>query len=501
VKIGFGRQSLTGALDLASPPAPPIRAGDGEKFSLETKFDITDRVEGLWRADEAGERRIVDDLYVRVMAGRDEDGPWAVLNLDLCELSYRLVDACREPLVQVLGYRPERVLCMPTHCHVSVSFHADRLRDAILAAVRQAETDAAPADVAALTLNIDASRYVVNRRVHVPGVGTRCVMFNDFCETGPDHLVVTEQVGRWIENLGGRLEDFVPPGTPVTTHGEVNPRLQALFVRDARTGTPLGALTAFAAHPVIVSEKKVNGDISADYPGYLKRHVEERLGGICLFAQGASGDLRPLFRDYTHETARRYGQAMADMLVDAAEPGLSWERLDTVRFALEPVTLPLRAGIPRDDDERREALARIDRAYDRATDIEERRRLQDRFWFTYPSSGVRSPLRPEWEHSGTLPVNLYALRLNGAVLLAAHGEVFHETGEAMIAPFASRNPILATVCNEELGYLPTREEFERGGFETATCVAEPGSTDRYVEGAHRLLGRIYGGEAGDRRAG
>jgi hypothetical protein len=52
--------------------------------------------------------------------------------------------------------------------------------------------------------------------------------------------------------------------------------------------------------------------------------------------------------------------------------------------------------------------------------------------------------------------------------------------------------MVVTNGNEEISYLPTKEDFERGGYEPSVCVAEPGSTDLYVQGAHRLLKRIFG---------
>lgn len=490
MKIGFGKGRLTDAFDLTvRSKAAPAPAGE-DRFRLEKKFDVTDRVKGLWRPDEAGERRIEDDLYVQAMAGADGNGPWAVLCFDTPGFPHHMVDAIREPLVREFGYRPERVLFLPTHCHMTVRYHPDKLRQVIIHAVREALERSVEAEMAAMTLSIDANRYVINRRVHIKGVGTRTVMFNDYCEGRKDHLVVTDQIRDWIGNLGGRLEDFVEPGMPVVTHGEVNPLLQTVFLRDAGAKAMLGTFTVFAAHPVIASEKKVNGDISADYPGYLRQRLEEKLGGIALFAQGASGDLRPLMREYSHAMAREYGHALADKIIEATEKGLAWEKLDWITYDSEPVPLPLRHDMPGDGKSRARELARIEAAYDRETSIEERRRLQNRFWFFLRSDAIRGVLRPEWVESGTLPVSLYALRLNDTVILACHGEIFNATRKAMIAPFAAVNPLVTPNCNETITYLPSLDDFEKGGYEPSVCVAEPGSTDLYVSGAARLIKRI-----------
>jgi len=70
-------------------------------------------------------------------------------------------------------------------------------------------------------------------------------------------------------------------------------------------------LVNFACHPVIV---QVQPMISADYPGALTRIVEESLppGSLCLFLQGACGDINPL-NDATRnfDDVEKTGSALA----------------------------------------------------------------------------------------------------------------------------------------------------------------------------------------------
>jgi neutral ceramidase len=54
-------------------------------------------------------------------------------------------------------------------------------------------------------------------------------------------------------------------------------------------GKCLAHLVNFAAHPTMLDAKL--REFSADYPGAMARHVEKEAGGVCLFLQGAAGDL------------------------------------------------------------------------------------------------------------------------------------------------------------------------------------------------------------------
>ena len=58
---------------------------------------------------------------------------------------------------------------------------------------------------------------------------------------------------------------------------------------DNLQGEPLAILVNFAAHPVMTSGSILK--FSADYPGYMMKHVEQEMKAPCVFIQGASGDM------------------------------------------------------------------------------------------------------------------------------------------------------------------------------------------------------------------
>ena len=58
---------------------------------------------------------------------------------------------------------------------------------------------------------------------------------------------------------------------------------------DDADGKPIAHLVNFAAHPTMLPAKL--REFSHDFPGFLAQHVEKELGGLCLFLQGAAGDL------------------------------------------------------------------------------------------------------------------------------------------------------------------------------------------------------------------
>jgi hypothetical protein len=68
-------------------------------------------------------------------------------------------------------------------------------------------------------------------------------------------------------------------------------------------GKPLATLVNFACHPVVLGPENLL--ISADYPGVMRSVVEKNIGGTCMFAQGACGDINP-FMDKTDPAKGAY---------------------------------------------------------------------------------------------------------------------------------------------------------------------------------------------------
>ncbi|MBM3995151.1 MAG: hypothetical protein FJ303_13515 [Planctomycetes bacterium] len=68
----------------------------------------------------------------------------------------------------------------------------------------------------------------------------------------------------------------------------VDKEMIIIRIDDAK-GKPIAHLVNFAAHPTMLPWKLF--EFSHDYPGFFAKHVETELGGLCLFLQGAEGDL------------------------------------------------------------------------------------------------------------------------------------------------------------------------------------------------------------------
>jgi len=187
--------------------------------------------------------------------------------------------------------------------------------------------------------------------------------------------------------------------------------LAAVLMNDA--SQPLAGILNYACHPTVLGEQ--NRQISADYPGRCAEQIERRFGEgfVCLFLNGACGDINPrTCVGYDCKGTFKDVESMARKVSDAVP--------STPEFAV----LQGDGGI------------RV-------------------------ASSVAGPFAPYGLRFG-----MEALRLGGLVILGIPGEVFASTGLWLKGRLPSDRLMISCYTNGYVGYLPTKDAFVRGDYET-----------------------------------
>jgi neutral ceramidase len=98
---------------------------------------------------------------------------------------------------------------------------------------------------------------------------------------------------RYIE-VDGAVKMLWRNEPKVSTTFPVDPTVGVIRV-DRSDGTPLAILVNYACHPVVLGPENVA--YSADYPGEMRRYVEQEMGhgSMAFFLQGAPGDINPYY--------------------------------------------------------------------------------------------------------------------------------------------------------------------------------------------------------------
>jgi neutral ceramidase len=389
-----------------------------------------------------------------------------VLAADLTGYDHVMASRIRDEVARVVGCEPAAVLLNASHSHAAPWARADDAKlggghDGYTASER-AYVDRLPYDFASVALR--AWRARVPARV-----------------AGATGRVAGLAVNRRERAADGRT---ILGWNPDLTIDEDVPTIRI----DGLDGAPIATITAFGCHPVVVGPEV--GKTGTDFVGPLRRRVEElRGGGVCVFLQGAAGNVLPLQAFFDHEgpelaMGQRLGLEAAHAVADA-DP--LEHLIDKVGFgSVTPISLYRKVALPEQPDQVIAFARRIvglpmlppPAPDELRSELADREAELREALATGASRAVTNPIRYHlnWltsmlAHGDGLaswtvsPGEVWAMRVGDCAIVGTPGELFSEIGQAVrsASPFATT--LFAGYCQGVLGYVATAEEHPFGGYE------------------------------------
>ncbi len=273
--------------------------------------------------------------------------------------------------------------------------------------------------------------------------------------------------------------------------GPIDP--DALVVRfETPEGQAVATLIAYACHPVVLCED--NLELSADFPYFVRRHVEQSSGGLALYLNGACGNLNPRQRgDFV--VAQEIGEEIATAALAALkgaprkQPAMVTGGWMKVQCPARP--LPSLAAAERYVEVTQRAMAghpNVDNYERRRLRAEAERAKQQLHRHQYVDRRLEL-LRAENRQISAI---VQVLAVGEVVLLGFPGEMFVELG--LSAKGRYRRPYCGVVgyTNELIGYVPTESAYREGGYEVDSALVGPGAGERLVEAVVSLAHQIQG---------
>jgi hypothetical protein len=207
----------------------------------------------------------------------------------------------------------------------------------------------------------------------------------------------------------------------------------------------------FACHPAVLSPK--NRQISAEWPGVMRREVEAATGGACLFLQGATGDVNPRHEwgDQDLAAMERLGEEVGRAVLECCEGGAAPIAATPLASVREEVALPV---IERSGESYRKTAAKILGLPSFAIDPLLR--------YVYP---WRPRLRPGPDGRPEVPMEVQVFRIGDLALVAHAAETFTEIAQAIKRESPALHTLFAGYSNGCVGYLPTTSAHAEGGYE------------------------------------
>jgi neutral ceramidase len=244
-------------------------------------------------------------------------------------------------------------------------------------------------------------------------------------------------------------------------------------------GERIATLVNFACHGTVWGPDNLL--VSADWIGVMRGKVEEELGGLGLFLQGATGNLNPRMgwgEENCWEMAVKQGEDVAREVVRACKEGVVDLAPGALRLERKEVWLPFEAKVTSNEPpklyrRRLLAMAHLPGWMGFLTDS-----LLDR---RYP---WRSRLEAREGYWGT-PMRATLLRAGDFSLVSFGAEVFTEIGLEVKRTAPGGRTMVVAYTDGCVGYLPTRQARAEGGYEVDTApfaYRYPGEFSERCEG-------------------
>lgn len=251
----------------------------------------------------------------------------------------------------------------------------------------------------------------------------------------------------------------------------VEPRLGILKLEDP-DGKPALLLLRVSAHANVLTSD--NYKISSDYFGLTRQKLSNTFGCPVMMVQGASGNLRPRFQQenadfmeiqgvdalekpYTDTEKQKYFQQSLDALENMADSVLAsvvpiWKKLKTEpvhRLAMFSVIHPFAADVPS-----------LKRAEEIAEEAETEAGIDGNGWLME----VRK-LREKKVFTQTADIEFQYFMLNDGCFCGVANEIMCEISLDVWQKSEDSLFFLNGYTNGIDSYLPTAEEYDKGGYE------------------------------------
>jgi len=454
---------------------------DGKLYAGAARVDITPE-KGIQLAGDIGRYRpteeIRDKLYANALVIESGDKRICLLSLDLLATTNEWSDKIRQGVAERFGLDQEAIMVHVVQNHAAPSLGHFFVKE---------ECALMPPEYPWLRGGDD--------RYHAPTV-EKCIKA---VGQAVERLEpVTLQVGRGIDGRvafnrryilrDGSARMSVPKCDPqiLQAEGPADPEVGVATLTNEQ-GLVVSTLLHHTSHPCHGYPHRY---VIGDWPGAWAELMRKRFGQQCvpLVINGCCGNvihgtcLNPDFTSEYHEMAEKLAETTASVLerMDVQKSGI----LAAERTVLH---LPLRVLTDEVVNKARELIEK----HPEPMWLDKEKTRVDWDW-VYAVEIL--DLKDTEDKDPQCDYEMQVFRIGDMALVSLMGEPFVE-GQLRIklespAPYT----FVAHFCNGFAGYIPIKEAFKRGGYETRTCIAskfQPDALDTIADAAVVLLNKVF----------
>ena len=416
--------------------------------------------------------------YVMYLESESSKNKVVILDFDLCSMSKEIDSMVRDAVISCLDIPKENIRVCLSHTHAGPPYGKD---------------------------NLNGAGWITE------GVE----LINPYYDSFPEKIskAIDEAIssvvdcnvsygnGRSDININRRPAD--KSGTLFTGRnwdGPVDHSVDVIGFDDV-DGAPVATIVGFACHPHILGPD--NRLISPDYPGHMRKTVEEIIGGRCLFFQGYAGNQGPIHTFLGDvEAARKAGKILG---LEASKVRMSIDPFEREEKLVEIIPAGADLGMyedviinePNDDliiNNKYIDLPTLDfPSFEKTSEVyelalEELKKARESCNQEKIKKMVSNAKRANHTRKNSLrskdgKVNIWVqtIKIGDIVLQGIPLEPFIEYGNKIKSLNPNKKIVLSGYSNGLTGYLPTAVAYEEGGYETRNTPLSPESEELMLD--------------------
>jgi hypothetical protein len=370
-----------------------------------------------------------EDLFARALVLSNDDADIALVTTDLIGLDLELCEIITSGVTEQIGIPAGQIMLSSTHTH---------------------------SGPAALNLR---------------GLGNPDpVYLQAMCQKVIDAVVEAWQTreparlgwGRCAAEMGMNRREKTETGTHLGRNpGGVDlPYVDVLRV-DRADGAIMALWFAHAAHAVVFGQQ--NTLISSDWPGAAVRVTAKRLGGdpVLMVSQGCCGDINPPIVGGTPDDVERLGAIVGRAAADAAE-NISTTGSPHLESVVSIIDLPQTSPPSRSEAQKELSRQQADRdaVYEKSESRLDRLFADGLVEWAEEVAAVADDPGPF-----TTPFTEQTFAIGDGAVVGLSGEVFGAYTVEIEARSEFEQTAVIAYTNGCVGYVPTVEAFDEGGYE------------------------------------
>jgi len=277
-------------------------------------------------------------------------------------------------------------------------------------------------------------------------------------------------------------------------------------------GAPVATLVNYACHGTVMGP--LNRLVTPDFPGAMKRVVEEAVGGRCIYLQGSAGDQGPVqgFQADTkvyRQLGRVLGHEVAKValglnaiptalkLREVVPSGAPLGMYDS-EFARRPalplrpadkeVLVPLREGLP----DRKTAAEKLDfwKAKLKAARANADEASLTEAIYMARRADIQLRMADDFGGRTSAGVRTHFITFGDVALVGCNIEPFCDIGMAIKQQSPFPVTFMCGYTNGRMAYLPTADEWTKGGYEVENSPFGKGAAEVLERNILEVLGGL-----------